>query len=626
MISPVARRWIPLALSLAAALGMASWLATWDWIPPGPGAADPGYGAGSDWDVQWEMAAVSHASYGEGHLPHWDPYPVHGGPLLANPEAFTLHPAWMIGALSSPRTGMRALYGFQCLLLLLGLLALGRVLKVPWYLSLACGLGLIASAEWKDRLYNGHLMAMGICAWPACFAAALAACRTERRRERWTPVLLGSAAGAALGLASLGGGHYPMAFGLLAALLLIWGSAAPTALRFGLLAVFAAGLLPWSVPDILRWTLVLAGAAVLAAGVWRSERRPQQARTLVGLILGMLAVTGFRLLPQMMALDLSGRRAALDLSAPPLAALPLSQPWLAPERLLESYLYFPPLLLGALVLGLVLLIRLSPPLGLVGLIFLALGWSCGRSLQPWELVALVPGMTSINSPMRLQWVLPVLGPLGLAAFPLATARRWLGPRAIHALAVPLAFAAWLVFDTPGSSPFPPHDAPASFSASSQVRALAPADPARHLASAAGRGLIHPVYGTAVSFDPLNPPPVQELGWIERDCAVDGTSLAIEGRLDTWEITAPPGATVALAQRDLPGWRCHGGETVTAWCDDGPEGEQPAGKGGRWLRVEIGDSGTTRCRWRTPGLATGVILQLVALAALGTIVLVQRRAR
>lgn len=621
MLPPTVRRQLSLWLPLAAACAAAGWLGTWDWVAPGPAAVDPGYGAGADWDVQWEMAAVSHASYGAGQLPQWDPYPVHGAPVLANPEAFTLHPAWVLGALSSPRTGLRLLYGFQCLLWMLGLLWLGRRLEVPWYLALACGLGLIASAEWKDRLYNGHLMVMGLCAWPACLAAVLAAADAARRRARWTPLLLGAAAGAALGLANLAGGHYPMAFGLLAALLLIWGSGAPLRFQLGLVGVFAVGLTPWEAPAVVRGALVLGGVAVLAAGIWRSDRRRQQARIAAGVALGMLATAGFRLVPQVLALGLSARRAEFDLSAPPLAALPLSQPWLAPERVLEGYLYYPPALLAALVLGLILLLRVSRPLGLVGLVLLILGWSCGRSLQPWELVALVPGMTSINSPMRLQWVLPVLGPLGLAAFPLALGRRWLGPRAIHGLAVPLALAAWVVFDTPGSSPFPPGEPPPVVTASPEVTGRAPVDPERHLATAARRGLIHPVYGTAVSFDPLNPPPADGLGWTEQDCAVGG-AVRVEGGLDGWVVEATPGATVAVAQRDLPGWRCRGGELVSAWCDDGPEGEQPAHKGGRWLRIRLGSSGEAHCRWRTPGLRPGALLQL---AALGLLVFAARKA-
>jgi len=620
-----AHRHAPLALSLLAAVAVAGWLASWDWIAPGPGAADPGYGPGADWDVQWEMALTSHASYRAGQLPHWDPYPVHGGPILANPEAFGLHPAWIAGALASPRIGFRALYAFQCLLLMVGLLALGRALRVPWYLALACGLALIASAEWRDRLYNGHLMVMGLCAWPACFAALLAAGRDRRRLDRWIPLLLGGAAGGALGLSSLGGGHYPTAFGLLAALLLVWGGGAPRALLAALVAVFAAGLLPLPVPTAARWVLVLAGAGVIGAGLWRSDRRHQQLRTVAGIGIGLLAVSGFRLVPQMLALGLSGRRAAFELSAPPLAALPLSQPWVAPERVLEGYLYYPPLLLAALLLGLIVLARVSPPLSAAALIFVALGWSCGRALQPWELVALVPGMTSINSPMRLQWVIPVLGPLGLAAFAVAMGRRWLGERSIHGLAIPLAVAAWVVFDTPGSPAFPRSEPAEPVTAARAVAGIAPVDADRHLAAAASRGLIHPVYGTAVSFDPLHPPPDGGLGWIEQDCAVAEATPVVDAGLGGWTVAAEPGSTVALAQRDLPGWRCRGGSLVSAWCDDGPEGEQPPHKGGRWLRVRLGESGEARCRWRTPGLWPGILAQLAAVAALaGAAVLSRRR--
>ncbi|MDP7111590.1 MAG: hypothetical protein QGH45_06495, partial [Myxococcota bacterium] len=95
-------------------------------------------------------------------------------------------------------------------------------------------------------------------------------------------------------------------------------------------------------------------------------------------------------------------------------------------------------------------------------------------------------------------------------------------------------------------------------------------------------------------------------------------------LDRWTIEAPPGTVVALAQRDLPGWRCRGGDLVSAWCDDGPEGEQPPHQGGRWLRVRIGETGEASCRWRTPGLWPGVLLQLASLAALVAAGLLARR--
>ena len=602
-------------LPALAAVGMAGWLGSWDFLPPGPAAEDPGFGAGSDWDIQWEMAGVSHAALRAGELPHWDPYPAYGVPLLANPEAFSLHPAWLAGAIHSPRTGLRALFAFQCLLLLLGSWWLGRSLGVPWFLALACGLAPVASAEWRDRLYNGHLMVLGMAAWPACLAAVMAACADTRRKAAWTSVLLGAAGGAALGLASLGGGHYPLAFGLLAALLLVWSTGAPMAARVALVGLLAVPLVVPVAPAGARWVVVLAGAAVLALGVARSDRRGAQLRCGAGIALGLLAVSGVRLVPQMVMLAASGRRAGLDLAPPPVAALPLFQPWLAPERILEGYLSMSPFLLAALLLGLVALWRASPPLAVVGLGLWLLAWGSGRPLQPWELAAVVPGMSSINSPLRLQWIVLVLGPLGLAAGAMAAAGRWLPRPGRTGAAVALAVLAWFVFDTPGSPPFEGDPAPRAYEVSRAVLAVGDDDPAAFLSRRAGAGQIDPLRGTALAFPPLDSTRADGLAWIEEACRPLPGDLEVDASLGDWTVRAPAGAQIAIAQRDVPGWSCDGGKRVDAWCDDGPEGPAPPGRGGRWLRLRMGEDGSARCRWRSPGRTTGVVLQLAALVAL-----------
>ena len=98
---------------------------------------------------------------------------------------------------------------------------------------------------------------------------------------------------------------------------------------------------------------------------------------------------------------------------------------------------------------------------------------------------------------------------------------------------------------------------------------------------------------------------------ERDIAI----LSIEGHLDTWMVRAPVGSQVRVAQRDLKGWRCRGGELVSYPEDDGL-GVPTPGRGNNWLRVRVGDAGATVCRWRPPGLWLGVLLQLLALGVLG----------
>ena len=620
-----------LVLPVLAALAIAGALASRDFVPAGPTAEDPGFGPGADWDVQWEMAGVAEASRREGVVPHWDPFSQYGVPQLANPESFTFHPAWLLGSRWGTRLGLSVMYAFQCLVFLLGMAWLGRCLRVPWYLAMAAGMGLVVSPEWSDRIIGGHLMFLGVCVWPAALAATLTALSADRIDRPWRQVLLGAVAGGALALANLGGGHYPTALGLTAVVALVWALAAPPRALLGLVAVLAAPLALPTAPDAARYPLVVAGAAILGWGVWRSARRPAQARCLAGVATGVLAVGGFRIIPEGVVMAFSARPLTPGSANPSWEALPLNLPWTEPWHGLEAYLYYPWVgWLVLLLLGLVALARVNRALAFVGAAFLLLAWTSGRPAQPWALVGLLPGMAAVNYPMRMQWMLPMLAPLGGAALLFSLARDHVGRGWAHGLAAVLCGIAVVGTARNLASVYPPDPmgTDVAFAAHSQVLGTTEDPSGDSLAAASARGLLHPVYGTALAFGPLEPPrgARDHLGWVETTCdgAPDVLSAQVDGALGGWEIRAPAGTTVTVAQRDLAGWRCDGGELVEGLCDDGPDGPQPTGRGNRWLRVRVGDSGVARCQWRTPGLGVGLALQLAALALLGFVALRDRR--
>jgi len=614
------------AAPLLVAIGLTAAIASRDFVPPGPTADDPGFGPGADWDVQWEMAAVADASVRQGQVPHWDPYSQFGVPLLANPESFVMHPAWIVGSQWSTRCGLRALYGCQCLLFLLGMAWLGTRLKLPWWLSMAAGLALVCSPEWSDRIVAGHLMFLGVCAWPASLAAVLTALGEDVRTRPWSQVALGAVGGGALALANLGGGHYPTALGLAAVVVLTWAAGAGRRPMLVLAGLLAVPLLAPTAPTALRWVLVTAGYGVVIWGAVRSDQRGAQLRCVAGVALGVLALGAFRIVPEAVVMGLSARPVVPGGGLPGVELLPLHLPWTEPWHGLESYLYYPwPGWLALLLLCLPALARVHGPLAFLTTSFLLLAWTSGRSMQPWELLVLLPGMSAVNYPMRLQWVLPMLAPLGGVAFVYLGIRRRGGARMAMVVGVLLAAVAGAGLCMALGTVYPPGPQGDLVRYSAAGRAVGTVDnaPDDHLSLASAEGRIHPWFGTALAFGPLEQPPAAagELAWIEGDCDwPPSPGVEVEATLEGWELRAPAGTAVTVAQRDLPGWRCDGGSLTEGWCDDSPEGMQPARRGNRWLRVLVGDGGTARCRWHTPGLGIGVVLQLLALGMVAAVTL------
>ncbi len=620
-----------IALPILAALVIAGVLGSRDFVPGGPAAEDPGFGPGADWDVQWEMAGVAEASRREGLVPHWDPFSQYGVPQLANPESFTFHPAWLLGSRWGTRLGLSALYAFQSLVFLLGMAWLGRRLRVPWYLAMAAGLGLVLSTEWSDRIIGGHLMFLGVCVWPTALAATLAALSDDHGDRPWIQLLLGAVAGGALALANLGGGHYPTALGLTAVVALTWALAAPPRALLGLLAVLAIPLLAPTAPAAARFPLVAAGAALIAWGIGRSDRRGAQLRCLAGVATGVLAGGGFRIIPEGVVMAMSTRPLTPGSGNPEVEPMALHLPWTEPWHGLEGYLHYAwPGWLALLLIGLLALARVHRGLAFVTAAFLLLAWTAGRPMQPWALVGLLPGMAAVNYPMRLQWMLPMLAPLGGAVLLYREVRARIGPAWAHGLAAVICVVALVATARNLAHVYPPEPmgSDVAFAASAQVHGTTPDPRNDPLAAASAQGLINPHYGTALAFGPLLLPDAcgDALGWVETACGQtpDLQSAQVDGSLAGWEIRAEAGTTVTVAQRDLAGWRCDGGELVEGWCDDSPDGPQPTGRGHRWLRVKVGETGVARCRWRTPGLGVGLALQLASLALLGFAVFRDRR--
>ena len=217
-------RWSQVGVLLVLGIALALWTGRSDFVPPGPGQADAGFGAGSDWDVQWAQGEALRSSASRGDLPHWDPMPDFGAPLLAHPESWVAAPAFLAsGGASDLRSGLHGLRAVSVIALVLGLGLLCVRMQVPWMVGVAGAVAVLASDQWAQRLYSGHLMALGMCWWPLAAAAVLRACESATANVQWR---MAAAAGACIGLASLQGGHYPTVFAPWVLGLVAWGAVA----------------------------------------------------------------------------------------------------------------------------------------------------------------------------------------------------------------------------------------------------------------------------------------------------------------------------------------------------------------------------------------------------------------
>ena len=620
-----------LSLALVAYLGQV------DLLPPGPTTDYTEVGEGSDLDIQLEMGTVAAGYDG---VPWWDPYPDFGQPLIANAEAFVGHPGFVLGKRpGDPHRGVLWMYRVQLLVLFLGACWLAVGMGLPWWTGPPLVLPLLASPEWQERIGIGHLMVIGLTAWPAAFAAWLAGLR-DAHEGRWGRGLwLASLGGGAVALGSLGGGHYPTAFALFALLLASWCWVAEARLSAALVGLMAVPFgLPMGWSEATSWPGEGAVLALLAFGLWRGRSRVAVAAwPLVGFALGLLAVASWRLVPSFVVVKLNWRAASwrsIDVEPVPIAEL-----WSAgTERSVEELLRVPSgVVLPLLVVGLVLLAwrwregdesrdgvlsSAVAALACASLAAVLLGWSAGRPMHPWRVATLAPGMSAINYPVRLQWLLLVLPGFAWLA--------WLGSRSwmarvpawvLPALASGLLGWGWLSDGV--LQEYPPAQE-ADVEVRDTVRGVLLGGSSETLSRTSVQGWIRPHFATGIGFGLIETPShdLEGLGRGEgerregeRFPEATDAEVRIEGRLDTWRVRAPAGSQVRVAQRDLRGWRCRGGELVV-YPEDDELGVPTPGRGNNWLRVRVGDEGEAVCSWRPPGLWVGVLLQLLAWGALG----------
>ena len=558
------------------------WLAQGDFVPAGPDAADPGFGSGSDWDIQWASAEAARVALAAGELPVWDPFPDYGTPVLAHPEAFVAHPAYFVGALHSVPRGLHWLYGASVLVLVLGFAWLAVELGLPWFIGLPAAAAVLASFEWEQRLYAGHLMFLGATMWPVGLAAVVRALRGLRSLP-WAAL-----GGVAVGLGSLGGGHYPTLFAPVLLGLAVWARLAPARWAAVLLFVAALGLLPVG-PQSLRWGASACVAAILAAGLWRAAERQRALTIGLGFALGVLATAGARLVPGFMLgravgrVRLDGVGRVYD-AAPILEIASFSGEFEGALRLAS------PLLGVALLLAAVALLvrrRESAVLVVPVLVLTLLAWSAGRPLSAWPLLHLGPGMTGVNYPLRLQWVFLYFAPLAAAWLCWDLLARWEQRRSAFVAGLSLLVTGGLLWMAPVEGRVPdgrPITAPPPLG---RVSGLHLEQDEQHLlANAAADGLIRVGQASALGFGPPGAPP--SLAGL----SVQRSEVLVQGSI---------GDLVVVPQRHLAGWSCDGASL-------------PAPDGARFLAVTLTVAPAT-CRYRPPGLALGVLVQLVALVLL-----------
>jgi len=575
-------------------------------IPPGPQVEDAGYGSGSDWDCQWHYAAVAAGSLQLGASPDWDPYVDFGVPHLGNPENFGQHPAFLLGSRGGDlRHGLLVLVGFALVLLAAGSAWLTHVLGGRWLLGVGAALLVPLSPEWAGRLSQGHLMFLGIAAWPALAAGVLSGLRLVEEGRRADAVAAGALGGMAVGLAAWGGGHYPVVLSSLIVLLLVVGWAVQ---RRG--AWLALALLPpLFFVEAPRWVRLIYAVCLIAGLVYAARERLrnvwQSAPVLVGVGLGALATGAAKLLPSAMAASSAGLFAS-GVGGPPDAEIGRWQDLVLPsDAAVET-----PLLLGfagwACVLVVLVFLYRSERVGrwalaTTGIAMFLIGLASGSDLQPWELVGWLPGFGRVNFPQRLQWILLVVGPVGGAVGISVLIDRLprLGPHAIGrdgiAAALLLAMLLSVLAALPGRVE-QDGGRPAQFPEAARSAVTGIAEDGRLISRSSLDGQIRPRVLCGLGLAPLSDKP-PGLVWASR-----GEPVLVTAGQSGWALSGPTGATVTLAQRSWPGWSCEGAELLDV-------------EFGEWVSLRIGSSGSATCVWSSPGGTSGWILQALALLVL-----------
>jgi len=572
-------RWF-LPACVVGALAVA-WMVQTDFVPAGPMAESPGFGPGSDWDLQWSTLEAGRSAALHGGVAHWDPFPDYGSPVLAHPESFVAHPAWLLGARGDGATGLHLLYASALLALFIGFPWLAVELSLPWFLGTLAAAAVVASFEWEQRLYSGHLMFLGTVWWPPAVAGVVRALR-EQQSTLWA-----GAGGAAIGLGSLGGGHYPTLFGVLLLALVVWAHVVKPRWQLSFLALAMVGVTGAGSHGV-RWWVSGAAAGVLLGGVLRAKNGGRAAIVMISFLAGLMGVAGFRLVPGFLLAREVGRVGTGSIGQ------------IYPSVSLSSVFGFAggfegPLHLASPFLGVALLVSLvvmgvrhseSRVLVLPVASLTLIAWGSGGGGTLWPLLHTVPGLSGVNYPLRLQWVLLYFGPFVLAWL-IWLESRGLGPaRTKMAGTIALVASCLLLADALPEDRSPHEGRDRTVALSRVVGVLHEKGPQRHLGLAARDGLIREGQATALGFQGL-------AGDVDLDgVQVSRAQVTLHGVV---------GAIRTIPQRHLPGWTCVGASVGDP---------DPA----RLLTLTLEEPAAT-CRFRSPGLALGMLLQVMALLGL-----------
>ncbi|HYL58339.1 MAG TPA: hypothetical protein VEU51_05670 [Candidatus Acidoferrales bacterium] len=163
----------------------------------------------SDWDFWIQLQWVAERTIHHYHqVPLWNPWKCGGMPMLGNPQSHLATPWFVLTLLFGPFAGLHMEIPVHLAIAWAGGYVLARVLKIGPLGSLGAATMFASSSWFYLRVGVGQLWAFGFCYLPWMMASVTIASETGG-----VGYMVG--AGAALALALLEAGPYPVAFGVL---------------------------------------------------------------------------------------------------------------------------------------------------------------------------------------------------------------------------------------------------------------------------------------------------------------------------------------------------------------------------------------------------------------------------